>query len=86
MSLQYDFVIKVDEDEVHKVEDVEEVQKTNDQVVAWATNQNELAADAVYKNLVITHDSSTRRFRNLDVKSVISGEGPRVPADTFLLQ
>ena len=85
MTLQYDFVIKVDEVEVHKVE-VEEVEPTSDQVVAWATNQNELAADAVYKNLVITHDSLTRRFRNLDVKSVISGEGPRVPADTFLLQ
>ena len=85
MTLQYDFVIKVDEVEVHKVE-VEEVEPTSDQVVAWATNQNERAADAVYKNLVITHDSSTRRFRNLDVKSVISGEGPRVPADTFLLQ
>ena len=85
MILQFDYLIKVNGDEVHKAEDLE-VKITKDRVTAWATNNDELPADAVYKNLVIQHDTSSRRYRNLDVKPVISCEGGRVPADTFLLQ
>jgi len=82
---KFDYLIKVNGEEVHKAEDLD-VEETEDKVTAWATNKNELAADAVYKNLVIQHDTSSRRYRNLDVKPPISGEGRRIPADTFLLQ
>ena len=86
MTFQYDYSIKVNGAEVERVEEVSA--SPLEDVSAWATHEALTPANAVYKNLVIKPATSGyyRDFRNLGVKPVKTDVGPRIPADTFLLQ
>ena len=86
MTFQYDYSIKVNGAEVERVEEVSA--SPLEDVSAWATHEALTPANAVYKNLVIKPATSGyyRDFRNLGVKSIKTDVGPRILADTFLLQ
>ena len=81
--LQFDYSIKVNDAEVERVEEVSVSALEN--VSAWATHKTLKPANAVYKNLVI-EPATGSLFRSLHIKPIETDVGPRIPADTFVLQ
>jgi len=79
----YDYSIKVNDVEVDRVEEVSD--SAIEDVSAWATHESLKPADAVYKNLVI-EPASSRLLRTRNIEESKTNVGPRIPADTFVLQ